>query len=103
MRSAAFAAFVVQAHDAPPLGGCCDSWFRNTLGRDYRKRLRKRLRLGRFARRKRSHLSPPPGLNGHEIMSALDQSLTDNPGMAERPYDEATAATLSRHFRCQAL
>jgi len=45
---------------------------------------------------------PPPGLKGHEIMSAFEQFLQDNPNMAERPYGDAMAALLSRAFPCQA-
>jgi hypothetical protein len=45
---------------------------------------------------------PPPGLNGHQIMSAFEQFLQDNPDMAERPYGDAMAASLNREFPCQA-
>ena len=44
---------------------------------------------------------PPPGLKGHEIMVAFERFLEDNPDMAERPYGDAMAATLSRAFACQ--
>jgi hypothetical protein len=40
-------------------------------------------------------LYPPPGLKGHEIMIASDQFVRDNPEIAERPYGDAMAATLS--------
>ena len=46
---------------------------------------------------------PPPGLNGHKIMSAFAQFLEENPDMAERPYGDAMAASLSRAFPCQTL
>jgi hypothetical protein len=46
---------------------------------------------------------PPPGLKGQRIMSAFEQFLEDNPDMAERPYGDAMAASLSRAFPCQAL
>ena len=45
---------------------------------------------------------PPPGLKGQQIMSAFEQLLGDNPDMAERPYGDAMAASLSRAFPCQA-
>jgi hypothetical protein len=45
----------------------------------------------------------PPGLNGRQIMSALDQFLGENPQMAGRPYGDALAVTLSWAFPCQAL
>ncbi len=45
---------------------------------------------------------PPRGLKGHEIMISFEQFLNDNPDMAERPYGDAMAATLSRTFPCQA-
>jgi hypothetical protein len=45
---------------------------------------------------------PPPGLKGHEIMSAFEQYLQDNPDMAERAYGDAIAASLSRAFPCHA-
>jgi hypothetical protein len=35
---------------------------------------------------------PPPGLNGHEIMVALEKFLEENPDMAERPYRRCTGA-----------
>ena len=45
---------------------------------------------------------PPSGLKGHEIMIAFGQFLADNPDMAERPYGDAMAATLSQAFPCRA-
>ena len=53
--------------------------------------------------RERKSFCPLPGLNGHEIMSTLEQFLKENPDMAERPYGDALAPTLSRAFPCQAL
>jgi hypothetical protein len=44
---------------------------------------------------------PPPGAEGHQIMSAFEQFLKDNPDMADRPYGDAMAATLSRAFPCK--
>jgi len=46
---------------------------------------------------------PPAGLNGHEIMGALEQFLKENPEMAEKPYGDALAPTLSRTYPCQRL
>jgi len=45
---------------------------------------------------------PPPGLKGHEIMISFEQFLNDNPDMADKPYGDAMASTLSRAFPCQA-
>ena len=45
---------------------------------------------------------PPPDLKGHEVMIAFEQFLGDNPDMAEKPYGDAMAASLSREFPCQA-
>ena len=45
---------------------------------------------------------PPPGLKGHEIMLSFEQFLNDNPDMADKPYGDAMASTLSRAFPCQA-
>ena len=45
---------------------------------------------------------PPPDLNGNQIMGAFERFLGDNPDMAESPYGDAMAATLSRAFPCQA-
>ena len=44
---------------------------------------------------------PPPDLKGHEIMVAFERFIEKNPDMAERPYGDAMAATLSRAFPCQ--
>ena len=46
---------------------------------------------------------PPQGLKGQQVMSALEKYVGDNPDMAERPYGEAMAASLSRAFPCKAL
>ncbi len=35
-------------------------------------------------------------------MTAFEQFLQDNPEMVEKPYGDATAATLTRAFPCQA-
>ena len=45
---------------------------------------------------------PPPGLKGREIMISFEQFLKDNPDMADKPYGDAMAKTLSRAFPCQA-
>ena len=34
-------------------------------------------------------------------MSAFERFLADNPDMAEKPYGDAMAATLTRTFPCQ--
>jgi hypothetical protein len=44
-----------------------------------------------------------PDLKGHDIMGAFERFLGDNPDMAERPYGDAMAASLSRAFPCKAL
>jgi hypothetical protein len=44
---------------------------------------------------------PPPGLKGGQVMTAFDQFLASNPDLAEKPYGEAMAASLSRAFPCQ--
>ena len=46
---------------------------------------------------------PPPGLKGHEIMSALERFLEDKPDMADKPYGDTMASTLSRAFPCGGL
>ncbi len=46
---------------------------------------------------------PPQGLKGQQVMSALEKYVGDNPDVAERPYGEAMAASLSRAFPCKAL
>ena len=45
---------------------------------------------------------PPPDLKGAQVMPAFERFLQDNPDMAERPYGDAMAASLSRAFPCQA-
>ena len=45
---------------------------------------------------------PPPGLKGHQIMISFEEFLNDNPDMADKPYGDAMASTLSRAFPCQA-
>ena len=45
---------------------------------------------------------PPPGLKGQQVMIAFERFLADNPDMAEMPYGDAMAASLSRAFPCQA-
>jgi Rap1a immunity proteins len=44
---------------------------------------------------------PPPGLKGGQVMVALDQFLARNPDLAEKPYGDAMAVSLSRTFPCQ--
>ena len=46
---------------------------------------------------------PPASLKGHEIMVAFERFVADNPAMAQRPYGDAMAATLSREFPCRTL
>jgi hypothetical protein len=46
---------------------------------------------------------PPPGMKGGQAMAAFEKFLRDNPDMADRPYGDAMAATLSRTFPCQGL
>src|SRR5271157_3694150 len=43
---------------------------------------------------------PPPGLKGQQIMRAVEKYVEDNPDVAERPYGDAMAASLSRAFPC---
>src|SRR5271165_1391283 len=45
---------------------------------------------------------PPPSLKGHQIMISFEQFLNDNSDMADKPYGDAMASTLSRAFPCQA-
>ena len=45
---------------------------------------------------------PPPDLKGQEVMIGFEKFLQDNPDMAEKPYGDAMAASLSRAFPCQA-
>jgi hypothetical protein len=47
--------------------------------------------------------SPPSGLKGGEAMSAFERFLADHPDMAERPYGDALASSLSQEFPCSAL
>jgi hypothetical protein len=44
-----------------------------------------------------------PNLKGREIMVAFERFLHDNPDMAEQPYGDAMAATLSHAFPCRPL
>ncbi len=44
---------------------------------------------------------PPPGLEGQQVMSTFEKFLEDNPDMAEKPYGDAMAASLSHAFPCQ--
>jgi len=46
---------------------------------------------------------PPPGLTGAQIMPAFEHFLEDNPNMAEKPYGDATVATLIEEYSCSAL
>jgi hypothetical protein len=46
---------------------------------------------------------PPDGLTGRQIRSAFERLLGDNPDMAEQPYGDTMAASLSRAFPCEAL
>ena len=39
---------------------------------------------------------------GEQVMTALRRFVGENPDMADRPYGDAMAATLSRAFPCQA-
>jgi hypothetical protein len=45
---------------------------------------------------------PPQGLNGSQVMTALEQFLESNPNMAEKSYGDAMAVSLNRAFPCQA-
>jgi hypothetical protein len=45
---------------------------------------------------------PPQGLEGAQVMAALDQFLASNPNFAEKTYGNAMAISLSRAFPCQA-
>ena len=44
---------------------------------------------------------PPPDFKGRQVMIAFEKFLEENPDMAERPYGDAMAASLSRAFPCQ--
>ena len=46
---------------------------------------------------------PPPGVKAREAMSAFERFLADHPDMAERPYGEALAASLTQEFPCSTL
>ena len=46
---------------------------------------------------------PPADLKGQQVMTALERFIEDNPDMAEKPYGDAMAATLSRAFPCRSL
>ena len=41
-------------------------------------------------------------IKGRQVMIAFEKFLEDNPDMAEKPYGDAMAASLSRAFPCQA-
>ena len=42
-----------------------------------------------------------PDLKGHQIMSAFEAFLRDNPKMASAPYGAAMAGTLGKAFPCE--
>ena len=44
---------------------------------------------------------PPPGLKGQEVMTDFEKFLQDHPDMAEKPYGDAMAASLSLAFPCE--
>ena len=44
---------------------------------------------------------PPPDFKGGQVMTALRNFLEEHPDMAERPYGDAMAASLSRAYPCQ--
>jgi hypothetical protein len=44
---------------------------------------------------------PPPNLKGPQVMIALEQFVEHNPEMAEKPYGDAMAASLSHAFPCR--
>jgi len=44
---------------------------------------------------------PPSDFKGRQVMIALEKFVETNPDMAERPYGDAMAASLSRAFPCQ--
>jgi hypothetical protein len=48
------------------------------------------------------NLLPAALVKGHEIMISFEQFLNDHPDMADKPYGDAMASTLSRAFPCQA-
>jgi hypothetical protein len=43
---------------------------------------------------------PPQGLEGGQVMAALDRFLASNPNFAEKTYGDAMAISLSRAFPC---
>jgi hypothetical protein len=45
---------------------------------------------------------PPQGLQGGQVMTALDQFLASNPNFADKTYGDAMAMSLSGAFPCQA-
>jgi hypothetical protein len=45
---------------------------------------------------------PPQGLQGGQVMTALDQFLASNPNFAEKTYGDAMAMSLSGACPCQA-
>jgi hypothetical protein len=44
---------------------------------------------------------PPPGLKGGQVMTALEQFVVSHPDLAEKPYGDAMAVSLSQTFPCQ--
>jgi len=44
---------------------------------------------------------PPPGLKGLQVMIDFEKFLEDNPDLAEKPYGDAMAASLSLAFPCE--
>ena len=44
---------------------------------------------------------PPPDFKGGQVMTALQKFLEEHPDMAERPYDDAMAASLSLAYPCR--
>ena len=44
---------------------------------------------------------PPPDFKGRQVMIAFEKFLEENPDMAEKPYGDAMAASLSRAYPCQ--
>ncbi len=41
-------------------------------------------------------------LKGQQVMVGFEKFVEDNPDMADKPYGDAMASTLSRAFPCQA-
>jgi hypothetical protein len=58
------------------------------------------LSWGADAAGKRAYCGRPSDLKGHQIMSAFEGFLRDNPTMADQPYGAAMAATLRKAFPC---